>query len=79
MKYQNKIKSVPVRVRITEDQFRRLCDSLIEEQVNKSQFIRESIEEKIDSIRRKSSNDSKPLKSIDILDNLFKNQDYGKR
>jgi hypothetical protein len=78
MKYQNKIKSVPVRVRITEDQFRRLCDSLIEEQVNKSQFIRESIDEKIDSVRRKSSTDSKPLKSIDILDSLFKNEKNGK-
>jgi hypothetical protein len=78
MKYQNKIKSVPVRVRITEDQFRRLCDSLIEEKINKSQFIRESIEEKIDSVRRKSSTDSKPLKSIDILDSLFKNVNNGK-
>ncbi len=78
MKYPNKPKSVPVRVRITEDQFRRLCDSLIEEQVNKSQFIRESIDEKISSISRRSLNESKPLKSFDILDSLFKNEDYGK-
>lgn len=78
MKYPNKPKSVPVRVRITEDQFRRLCDSLIEEQVNKSQFIRESIDEKISSISRRSINESKPLKSFDILDSLFKNEDYGK-
>jgi hypothetical protein len=78
MKYPNKPKSVPVRVRITEDQFRRLCDSLIEEQVNKSQFIRESIDEKISSISRRSLNESKPLKSFDILDTLFKNEDYGK-
>jgi hypothetical protein len=78
MKYPNKSKSVPVRVRITEDQFRRLCDSLIDEQVNKSQFIRESIDEKISSISRRSLNESKPIKSFDILDSLFKNEDYGK-
>jgi hypothetical protein len=78
MKYTNKSKSVPVRVRITEDQFRRLCDSLIEEQVNKSQFIRESIDEKIESVRRRTLNDSKPLKVSDILDTIFKNEDYGK-
>ena len=36
--------------------------------------LRESIDEKIDSVRRKSSTDSKPLKSIDILDSLFKNE-----
>lgn len=78
MKYPKKSKSVPVRVRITEDQFRRLCDSLLEEQVNKSQFIRESIDEKIESVSRKLLNESKPLKTFDILDSLFKNKDYGK-
>ena len=78
MKYPNKSKSVPVRVRITEDQFRRLCDSLIEEQVNKSQFIRESIDEKIESVSRRALNESKPIKSFDILDTLFKNENYGK-
>ena len=78
MKYPNKSKSVPLRVRITEDQLRRLCDSLIESQVNKSQFIRESIDEKISSISRRSLNDSNPLKVYDILDSLFKNEDYGK-
>ena len=78
MKYPNKSKSVPVRVRITEDQFRRLCDSLIEEQVNKSQFIRESIDEKIELVSRRALNESKPLKVFDIFDSLFKNEDYGK-
>ena len=78
MKYPNKSKSVPVRVRITEDQFRRLCDSLVEEQVNKSQFIRESIDEKIELISRRALKESKPLKVFDIFDSLFKNEDYGK-
>lgn len=79
MKYPIKPKSVPVRIRITEDQFRRLCDSVIEEQINRSEFIRESIDEKIQSISRKTLNETKPLKSVDILDSLFKNDSYGRK
>jgi metal-responsive CopG/Arc/MetJ family transcriptional regulator len=40
--YMNKNKKITIR--ITESQMRRLSDTLINEQVNQSQFLREAIE-----------------------------------
>ncbi len=41
----NKKKSITIR--ITENQYKRLIDTVIEEEINKSQFIRESIKYQI--------------------------------
>ena len=48
----NKKKSITIR--ITENQYKRLIDSVIEEEINKSQFIRESIKCQISKIKRKN-------------------------
>ena len=48
----NKKKSITIR--ITENQYKRLIDTVIEEEINKSQFIRESIKYQISKIKRKS-------------------------
>lgn len=47
----NKKKSITIR--ITENQYKRLIDTVIEEEINKSQFIRESIKYQISKIKRK--------------------------
>ena len=48
----NKKKSITIR--ITENQYKRLIDTVIEEEINKSQFIRESIKYQISKIKRKN-------------------------
>ena len=48
----NKKKSITII--ITENQYKRLIDTVIEEEINKSQFIRESIKYQISKIKRKN-------------------------
>ena len=48
----NKKKSITIR--ITENQYKGLIDTVIEEEINKSQFIRESIKYQISKIKRKN-------------------------
>ena len=48
----NKKKSITIR--ITQNQYKRLIDTVIEEEINKSQFIRESIKYQISKIKRKN-------------------------
>jgi hypothetical protein len=43
-----------ITIRITENQYKRLIDTVIEEEINKSQFIRESIKYQISKIKRKN-------------------------
>ena len=47
---KNKKKSVTIR--ITEQQYKRLIDTVILEEINKSQFIRSSINYQIGRIKR---------------------------
>ena len=47
----NKEKSITIR--ITEQQYRNLIDTLVEEEINKSEFIRESINYQIGRIKRR--------------------------
>ena len=47
---KNKKKSVTIR--ITEQQYRNLIDTIIEEEINKSEFIRESIKYQIGRKKR---------------------------
>ncbi len=48
----NKIKNEHIRIRITTEQFVRLCMFIQEEKTTKSQFLREAIEEKLDRFSR---------------------------
>jgi hypothetical protein len=47
----NKKKSVTIR--ITEQQYRNLIDTIVDEKINTSEFIRESIRSQIGRIKRK--------------------------
>ena len=47
----NKEKSITIR--ITEQQYRNLIDTVVEEEINKSEFIRESIKYQIGRIKRR--------------------------
>ena len=47
---KNKKKSVTIR--ITEQQYRNLIDTIVEEEINKSEFIRESIKYQIGRKKR---------------------------
>ena len=49
---KNKEKSITIR--ITEQQYRKLIDTVVEEEINKSEFIRESIKYQIGRIKRKN-------------------------
>jgi len=49
-----KIKSLTIR--ITEHQYRKLIDTIVEEEINKSEFIRESIDSKINKLVRNRRN-----------------------
>ena len=49
---KNKEKSITIR--ITEQQYRNLIDTIEEEEINKSEFIRESIKYQIGRIKRKN-------------------------
>lgn len=53
---KNKKKSVTIR--ITEQQYKNLIDTIVEEEINKSEFIRESIKYQI---RRKKRNNRRNL------------------
>lgn len=48
---KNKKKSVTIR--ITEQQYRNLIDTIVDEKINTSEFIRESIRCQIGRIKRK--------------------------
>ena len=48
---KNKEKSITIR--ITEQQYRNLIDTIVEEEINKSEFIRESIKYQIGRIKRR--------------------------
>ncbi len=45
-------KNKKITIRITESQMRRLSDTLINEQVNQSQFLREMIDRYVRNCRR---------------------------
>ena len=45
-------KTKQLRIRITEEQFRNLADMLIEEQMTKSQIIREMIDDYVHNCRK---------------------------
>ncbi len=47
---RNKKKSITIR--ITESQYKNMIDAVIEEEMNKSEFIRESIQRQLKKIRR---------------------------
>lgn len=48
---KNKEKSITIR--ITEQQYRNLIDTIVEEEINKSEFIRESIDYQISKLKRR--------------------------
>ena len=48
---KNKEKSITIR--ITEQQYRNLIDTIVEEEINKSEFIRESIKYQLSRIKRR--------------------------
>ena len=50
-------KSKTLRVRITENQLKRLTDVLIEEELNKSELIREMIDKYVRSCRNPKKKD----------------------
>jgi metal-responsive CopG/Arc/MetJ family transcriptional regulator len=50
-------KSKTLRVRITENQLKRLTDVLIEEELNKSELIREMIDKYVRSCRNPQNKD----------------------
>jgi metal-responsive CopG/Arc/MetJ family transcriptional regulator len=50
-------KSKTLRVRITENQLKRLTDVLIEEELNKSELIREMIDKYVRSCRNTQKKD----------------------
>ena len=50
--YMNKNKKITIR--LTESQMRRLSDTLINEQVNQSQFLREMIDKYVRYCRKKN-------------------------
>ena len=53
--YMNKNKKITIR--ITESQMRRLSDTLIDEQMNQSQFLREMIDKYVRYCRKTNKQD----------------------
>lgn len=56
------MKNKRITLRITESQFKRLCERIIEEETTKSKFIRNLLEEK-EQICRKENTSPKIIKS----------------
>lgn len=54
----DKIKSKSLRIRITESQFKTICQLIKEEEMTKSQFIRKAIEDKIVESYRENINNN---------------------
>ena len=46
------MKRKSVTIRISESQYKNMIDAVIEEEMNKSEFIRESIQRQLQKIRR---------------------------
>lgn len=69
----NMNKSRKITIRITEAQMRRLSDTLIEEQITKSQIIREMIDKYVRFCRNTNKNDVlQKINEIRGNDNVIK-------
>lgn len=62
---QRNTKDQHLRIRITTEQYIRLCQLIVEENISKSQFIRSAIDEKL--------NNSCRVKNKTRENNMFKN------
>ena len=64
------MKTKQLRIRITEEQFRNLADLLVEEQMTKSQIIREMIDDYVQTCRKTNkSNIQGIIKEINDFNN----------
>ena len=61
-------------IRLTEIQFRKLSSHLVEEEISKSQFIREAIELKLASVYRNNLNDEKSIRKFELMKLILKSQ-----
>lgn len=70
-------KNRKVTIRITESQMRRLSDTLIDEQMNQSQFLREMIDKYIRFCRKSNKRGvQQVIKEIKDADNENKKSNY---
>ena len=60
-------------IRLSESQFKKLSSTLIEEQLNKSQFIREAIDQKLESTCRNNFYGEKFISKHELLKLMLKN------
>jgi hypothetical protein len=70
-------KNRKVTIRITESQMRRLSDTLIDEQINQSQFLREMIDKYVRFCRNTNKRGvQQVIKEIKDADNENKKSNY---
>lgn len=70
-------KNRKVTIRITESQMRRLSDTLIDEQINQSQFLREMIDKYVRFCRNTNKKGvQQVIKEIKDADNENKKSNY---
>ena len=70
-------KNKKVSIRITESQMRRLSDSLIDEQMNQSQFLREMIDKYVRFCRVRNKSDvQQVIQEIKDTDNANKKSNF---
>ena len=70
-------KNKRVTIRITESQMRRLSDTIIDEQMNQSQFLREMIDKNVRNCRTTNkSGVQQVIKEIKDADNQNKKSNY---
>jgi hypothetical protein len=70
-------KNRKVTIRITESQMRRLSDTIINEQINQSQFLREMIDKYVRNCRtRNKSGVQQVVKEIKDVDRENRKNDF---